>query len=350
MELVLPKLRRGVESVRMHLAFSKLLSSGNIGSRSSLRYLFCCLPVLNQPIESLQSLAPLRPMVSMPVHLKVSNDLVLKNFAGWSRRSLTLPLAAVSLLAAAVAEATRASCEPEFSPSTNKKTEILEEEAIKQYINELWRHLEDRMHGLSAGKPEGNAAQSLGEPSVSVTQGRMEIAADIPQNLNIEASVSHIRRLLRQSQANTNSWSNEGGIHYTASISETSSSGPRGTARRLHKSSSNQNETVEIEVMEPFDKRECVRFEFRGPATAETLQLVAGSLEEAFRPSSNRGGRSSPLGTLFDSLIRGDEFNQRGESEIEPFLGSLWELMHELQRHHLESGGMTGFHVPNFLM
>lgn len=328
------KLRRGVEITGVGLSMSNILSTGILGSYALGRQLYCCLSALDLPIEGSHSLR--RPIASLQERLKGwhQSHLSVKEHSGWSRSLLTLPLAASSLLAVAVAgQTSQASCEPEVSPPPNNTpARILEEYVIKQHINELWRRLEERMHGLSAGIPEGKAAQSLGEPSVVVKDGRVEIAVEIPQNLDIDASVSQIRRWLRQSQMkNTYNWSSErwGISGGPTSISETSTSGPRGTARRMRKTSIIQNETIEIEVIEPYDKKECAQLEFRGPATHETLQLVAGSLEEAVHPSSDRGQSLRHSGDESLSQKGSDLFS---EDEMEDEEGSLVDLVLEMQQ------------------
>ena len=162
----------------------------------------------------------------------------------------------------------------------------------------------------------------------------MAVAFAVPQELNVQGAAAELRRKLSTPRMGSLS----GGGFESASVSETSSSGPKGVARRIRRSSSNPLDAFTVDILEPYDPKEPARFEFKGACTQDNLNLLESVMHHAAQPRSVAIGGWIDKGQ--DAARRaippwfGNLENDELEAGLEQFFEPLRELVNEFERLH----------------
>lgn len=204
---------------------------------------------------------------------------------------------------------------------------------VRQALHDLWVRLEEQLHRFDASQPQGHSLPHIPPPEIECTQDQVTVAFSVPQQLNIQGGATELRRILSSPRLGPVS----GGAFASASTSETSSSGPKGVARRIRRSSSNAKDTLTVDILEPYDPREPARFEFRGACTRDNLKLVEAVMQQATQPRSaagewlerGKGAARRAIPPWFGNL--GDEELEAG---LEQFFEPLRDLVNEFERLH----------------
>lgn len=269
--------------------------------------------------------------------------------------------------AAAATIITSVHCEAQNNNANDKITET----QVRQAIHDLWLRVDEHLHRLDASKLQGQSLPKIAEPVVEFIngQGQVIVTFDIPQQLNVHGATSLLRKLLSSPQFYSTGkgirGENElpgGGAMAGASTSDTSSSGPKGVARRLRRQSSSEDSVV-VDILEPYNQEEPARFEFRGVCTSANLKLLEAVMLQAAQPVAashhidSKRQRSRNFPGWFGNL--GSAVDDEIESGLEEFFEPLREMMKEFERMHGEpphgwSGGGGGgdrdgfppFHLP----
>jgi hypothetical protein len=254
---------------------------------------------------------------------------------------------AALLLATAAAAATATTgvhCEAQNNNSTNEK---ITEAEVRQAIRDLWLRVDEQLHRFDASQPQGQSLLKLPEPVLEFTNDGQQVTVtfDVPQQLNVHGASSLLRKLLSSPQfisTGKGIGGSGGGASAAASTSETSSSGPKGVARRLRRSSSTSNteDSVIIDILEPYNQEEPALFEFRGACTRANLNLLEAvmlqAVDEAAADSSynrnNKRQRNRNIPGWFGNL--GAAVDDEIESGLEEFFEPLREMMREFEKMH----------------
>lgn len=231
---------------------------------------------------------------------------------GWPRAFQT---AAAGLLSASAAAALLLSLEShcEARPPAGSVTP----ERIQAAVRELWQHLEEQLHRVEASLPSGVQLPGIPEPEVTVAGGGATVVFKLPQQLDIPGLITTLRRRLRSPRFQSLQDGAAG-----SSVSEESSSGREGRARRFVRRSAALGD-LEVDVMEPHDPQQPAVIEFRGLPTEGELVLMTAVLSSAMQVR-RRGGFQELED--FGSLFEGTPFG-RGFETLDPFLGHLKEFM-----------------------
>jgi hypothetical protein len=176
------------------------------------------------------------------------------------------PTRALLLAAVTAAATTAALCEAQNDNSNDKITQT----EVRQAVHDLWLRVDEHLHRLDASQVQGQSLPKISEPVLEFSGDSVTVTFDVPQQLNVHGAASLLRKLLSSprfySSGNKNRGENDrfrGGAAAASSVSETSSSGPKGIARRLRRSS-NSEESVIVDILQPYNQEEPARLSFVG--------------------------------------------------------------------------------------
>lgn len=235
----------------------------------------------------------------------------------------------------------------EVPPATEPKD--LDKDYIEKYIKDLCRRLDEQLYRIDAAQMAsgGGSRNSTSLPPIPIPQididvdGNLNIIFEVSQTLDVEGAVDELRRRFKSTTHGLGSTS--------MSVAETSTSGPRGVARRLRRSSlSPSSDHVTVDVLEPFNQNEAAQIEFQGAATRELLNVITAGMLRAARPARSGQGQATlnDLPRLFFDAL-GEEDPGLSGGGLDPFFAPLKHLMDELHRFHAGTNFST--YSCNFL-
>jgi hypothetical protein len=259
-----------------------------------------------------------------------------------ARSSINSSTRALLLASAAAAVAvTLPSVHCEAQNDNNANDRITETE-VRQAIHDVWIRVDENLHRLDASSLQGQSLPRIAEPVLefSEAQDQVIVTFEVPQQLNIHGAASLLRKLLSSPQLYATGKENQGGRGGAAgaSSSETSSSGPKGIARRLRRRSSPEDSVV-IDILQPYNQEEPARFEFRGTCTRANLKLLEAAMLHAAQPadscnSPSQRQKSRHIPGWFGNV--GSALDDQIESGLEEFFEPLREMMKDFERLHGE--------------
>lgn len=228
-------------------------------------------------------------------------------------------------------------------------------DSIKAAIYDVWLRANEKLYRLDASLPQrGTPLPSIPEPEVSIKGDVVRVVLSVPQELDVHSAVSYLRSKLRSprlihSNEKQNRRSRSGDNFSLDSISATTSEetsmGPDGRARRLKRQSSSEG-NITVDILEPHDKNQPVKFEFEGESLLSHLEILSSTMEVAASPKGSYKFAKYPEWYRVPKSRSEDEFRRFGEgdffdsvpgfenSPLDSFFGPFRDLLEELHNLH----------------